>query len=32
MEMFEGSGHFPAIDARERFAEVFFGFVAAAET
>jgi hypothetical protein len=31
MEMFEGSGHFPAIDARERFAEVFFGFVAAAE-
>ena len=32
MEMFEGSGHFPAIDARERFAEVFFGFVAAAES
>ena len=32
MEMFEGSGHFPAIDARERCAEVFFGFVAAAET
>jgi len=31
-EMFEGSGHFPAIDARERFAEVFFGFVAAAES
>jgi len=32
MEMFEGSGHFPAIDARERFAAVFFGFVAAAES
>jgi len=32
MEMFEGSGHFPAIDARERFAEVFFGFLAAAES
>jgi pimeloyl-ACP methyl ester carboxylesterase len=31
IEMFEGSGHFPAIDARERFAEVFFGFVASAE-
>jgi pimeloyl-ACP methyl ester carboxylesterase len=31
MEMFEGSGHFPAIDARERWAEVFFGFVTAAE-
>jgi pimeloyl-ACP methyl ester carboxylesterase len=31
MEMFEGSGHFPAIDAGERFAEVFFGFLAAAE-
>jgi pimeloyl-ACP methyl ester carboxylesterase len=31
MEMFEGSGHFPAMDARERFAEVFFGFIAAAE-
>ena len=30
IEMFEGSGHFPAIDARERFAEVFFGFVASA--
>jgi pimeloyl-ACP methyl ester carboxylesterase len=30
-ELFEGSGHFPAIDARERFAEVFFGFVASAE-
>ena len=32
MEMFEGSGHFPAIDARERFAAVFFGFLAAAES
>jgi pimeloyl-ACP methyl ester carboxylesterase len=31
IELFEGSGHFPAIDARERFAEVFFGFVASAE-
>jgi pimeloyl-ACP methyl ester carboxylesterase len=31
IEMFEGSGHFPAIDARERFGEVFFGFVSAAE-
>jgi pimeloyl-ACP methyl ester carboxylesterase len=31
IEMFEGSGHFPAIDARERFAEVFFGFVGSAE-
>jgi pimeloyl-ACP methyl ester carboxylesterase len=31
MEMFEGSGHFPAIDARERWAELFFGFVADAE-
>jgi hypothetical protein len=31
MEMFEGSGHFPSIDARERFGELFFGFVASAE-
>jgi pimeloyl-ACP methyl ester carboxylesterase len=31
MEMFEGSGHFPAMDARERFAGLFFGFVASAE-
>jgi pimeloyl-ACP methyl ester carboxylesterase len=31
MEMFEGSGHFPAIDARERWSELFFGFVASAE-
>src|SRR3954463_63959 len=30
IEMFEGSGHFPAIDARARFAEVFFGFVGSA--
>jgi len=30
IEMFEGSGHFPAIDARERFADVFFGFVESA--
>jgi pimeloyl-ACP methyl ester carboxylesterase len=30
MEMFEGSGHFPAIDARERFAELFFSFIASA--
>jgi pimeloyl-ACP methyl ester carboxylesterase len=27
IEMFEGSGHFPAIDARERWSAVFFGFV-----
>jgi hypothetical protein len=32
IEHFEGSGHFPAIDARERFAEVFFGFIASART
>jgi pimeloyl-ACP methyl ester carboxylesterase len=31
MEIFEGSGHFPAIDARERWAPLFFGFVADAE-
>jgi pimeloyl-ACP methyl ester carboxylesterase len=31
IEMFEGSGHCPAIDARERWSEVFFGFVASAE-
>ena len=31
MEMFEGSGHFPAMDARERWAPLFFGFVADAE-
>ena len=28
IEMFEGSGHFPAIDARQRWSEVFFGFLA----
>ena len=27
IEMFEGSGHFPPIDARERWSEVFFGFL-----
>jgi pimeloyl-ACP methyl ester carboxylesterase len=32
IELFEGSGHFPAIDARERFAELFFGFVRSATT
>src|SRR3954466_1822601 len=32
IEHFEGSGHFPAIDARERFADVFFGFIASATT
>ena len=26
-EMFEGSGHFPPIDARERWAARFFGFL-----
>jgi pimeloyl-ACP methyl ester carboxylesterase len=31
MEMFEDSGHFPPIDARERWAPLFFGFVADAE-
>jgi pimeloyl-ACP methyl ester carboxylesterase len=31
IEMFEGSGHFPPIDARERFAEVFFGFLASVD-
>jgi pimeloyl-ACP methyl ester carboxylesterase len=30
METFEGSGHFPPIDAAERFAAEFFGFVDAA--
>src|SRR4051794_26081551 len=30
IELFEGSGHFPAIDAPARFAEVFFGFIASA--
>jgi pimeloyl-ACP methyl ester carboxylesterase len=27
MQLFEGSGHFPPIDARERWSEVFFGFL-----
>jgi pimeloyl-ACP methyl ester carboxylesterase len=31
IEMFEGSGHFPPIDARERWSELFFGFVASVE-
>jgi pimeloyl-ACP methyl ester carboxylesterase len=31
VEMFEGSGHFPPIDARQRFSDVFFGFVASVE-
>ena len=26
-ELFEGSGHFPAIDARERLDARFFGFL-----
>lgn len=28
MEMFEGSGHFPPMDAQERWSELFFGFLA----
>jgi hypothetical protein len=28
MEMFEGSGHFPAIDATERWRRLFFDFLA----
>jgi pimeloyl-ACP methyl ester carboxylesterase len=31
MEMFEGSGHFPPIDAAERWSELFFEFLASAE-
>ncbi len=31
VEMFEGSGHFPAIDAAERWSARFFGFVQSAE-
>ena len=31
MEMFEGSGHGPHIDAAERWAERFFGFLASVE-
>jgi pimeloyl-ACP methyl ester carboxylesterase len=30
IEMFEGSGHFPPIDAPERWRDVFFGFLARA--
>lgn len=30
VEIFEGSGHFPPIDAAERFAKVFFAFVPSA--
>jgi pimeloyl-ACP methyl ester carboxylesterase len=31
IEMFEGSGHFPTIDAAERWCEVFFGFLESVE-
>ena len=31
MEMFEGSGHFPPIDAADRWSELFFEFLASAE-
>jgi pimeloyl-ACP methyl ester carboxylesterase len=31
IEMFEGSGHCPPIDAQERWCEVFFGFLASVE-
>jgi hypothetical protein len=31
VERFEGSGHFPPIDAAERWSEVFFGFLEDAE-
>jgi pimeloyl-ACP methyl ester carboxylesterase len=31
MEMFEGSGHFPAIDAAERWSALFFDFLASVE-
>jgi pimeloyl-ACP methyl ester carboxylesterase len=31
VERFEGSGHFPPIDAAGRWSEVFFGFVEDAE-
>jgi pimeloyl-ACP methyl ester carboxylesterase len=30
IEMFEGSGHFPAIDAQERWSSTFFGFLGSA--
>ena len=31
IEPFEGSGHFPPIDAPERWSETFFGFLASVE-
>jgi hypothetical protein len=31
IEPFEGSGHFPPIDAAERWSETFFGFLASVE-
>jgi hypothetical protein len=31
MEMFEGSGHGPVVDAADRWAKLFFEFVASAE-
>ena len=31
MEMFEGSGHFPPIDAAERWSKLFFDFLASVE-
>ena len=31
MEMFEGSGHFPPIDAAERWSALFFEFLGSAE-
>jgi hypothetical protein len=31
MEMFEGSGHGPVVDAADRWSELFFDFVASAE-
>src|SRR5438477_7135271 len=31
IEMFEGSGHGPVIDAAERWSEIFFAFLASAD-
>jgi hypothetical protein len=31
MEMFEGSGHGPVVDAADRWSKLFFEFVATAE-
>ena len=31
IEMFEGSGHFPAIDAAQRWSELFFTFLASVD-